>query len=153
MNKLSVKDYVPSDKCVEFIESKAGIFLSAEDNFRKDKLILKPEAYPFSKWIKQNREGISVTIDTCESLIDLKSEEYWIPIAFLAQDVSFQIFTSALYDYLKFRVRGALQGEVAIVHFSAIFKSDKCYKKLDYSGPVEGLKKFKNIDLNEIMSE
>lgn len=143
----------PTDKFVDFIGKSSGVFFASEDDFREGHTVLKPDTYSLAKWLSQNRPELKVEIDKCDNTIDLNSEEIWIPLAILASDIALPLFLSAVYDYLKWRVRGALSEEVPTVHIRVISKNKDNYKEFKYNGPVDGLSKLKKIDVNELMND
>lgn len=150
---VEIKTIEPTNNCIDFIEKSSGIFLASEDHFRKAHTVLKPETYPLAKWLSKNNPGLKVEIEKCGNTIDLKSEEIWIPLVFLANNVSLPLFLSATYDYLKWRIRGALSKEIPTVHMQVILKHKDNYKEFRYNGPVEGLDKIKKFDINKFMND
>ncbi|MGB7582841.1 MAG: hypothetical protein WBL85_10400 [Sedimentisphaerales bacterium] len=149
---FTLAEIEPAKECKEFIENSNGIFLSAEDNFRKGHEVLKPDTYRFAKWLRQNKSEISVKISSCENVIDLKSSEIWLPMVFLATNVALPLFLNFVYDYLKSMVRGDLSKDDPKAHLNVIYKDKGKFKKFEYNGPVEGLKKIKQFDINDFIN-
>lgn len=150
---FTLAEVEPSEKCAEFIKKSQGIFLSSEHDFREGQEVLKPDTYRFAKWLKQNKPDLSVEIDKCENVIDLKSVEIWLPLIFLATSVALPLFLSFVYDYLKSAVRGKLSKDKSKVHLKVIYKDEEKFKEFKYDGSVEGLKKIKQFDINDFMNE
>ena len=148
--KFTLKEIEPTQECKEFIENSKGIFLSAEEDFRKDHEVLKPETYNFAKWFKQYKPEIPIKISQCENIVDLRSDEIWLPLYFLATDISLPLFLNFIYDYLKVMLRGSLAKDKPIAHLNVIYKEKDKFINVQYDGHIEGLKKINKIDINKI---
>lgn len=152
---VTVTEIEPTEKDLDFIENSEGIFLSSEDGFREGQAVLRPETYRFAKWLRQNKPELNVEIDKCENVIDLKSVEIWVPLVFLAKNVALPLFLSCVYDFLKSVVKGRLSEDKPVAHLRVVYKDkdkDK-FKEFKYDGPVEGLNKIKQFDIENFMNE
>lgn len=144
--RLEFASVTPSEHYVNFIETGGGVLFAAESDFRDGHTALKAETYPLAKWLKKNKPSIPIEIEPCDKTFSLNSNEYWIPLAFLANDVGLPLFVSALYDYLKDKTREMLSGESDKVHLHVIRKKGNSYQEITYDGPVEGLKELELRD-------
>ena len=144
--ELRITSVTPAENYVNFIETGNGILFVAELDNRNGYIALKEETYSLAKWLKQNRPSIKIEVESCDKFLSLNSDEYWIPLIFLANDVALSLFTSALYDYLKNKVKGALSKEPNKVHLQIVRKKGKSYHEINYDGPIEGLQMLREID-------
>jgi len=151
--KLNIKEIEEPKEFKEFLESEEDILLMPEDDFREGHRVLKPEAYQLAKWVRQNQPEIKINVQECEEKIDLKSEEIWLPLIFVSQHMSLPLALNAIYDYIKFKIKGLLNKEKPKVHLSIICKEGKKTKKISYDGPVSGFEKFKDFDINKFMED
>lgn len=151
--KLSIQEIGEPKDFTEFIKGEYDILLMPEDDFRKGHRVLKPEAYKLAKWTMKNRPEIKISVLECEEKIDLKSEEIWLPLIYISQSVTLPLALNTIYDYLKFRIKGLLNKETPNVHLDIICKESDKTKKISYNGPVSGLDKFKDFDINKFMED
>lgn len=152
-DKLSVEEVGEPKDFTEFLKGEDDILLMPEDGFREGHRVLKPEAYRLAKWARQNRAEIKIGVLECEEKIDLKSEEIWLPLIFISQSIALPLALNTIYDYLKFRIKGFLNKEKPKVHLNIICKEGEKTKKISYDGPVSGLEKFKDLDINKFMED
>ena len=143
---------------VENAIPKNGILILPNENWRQSgKPVYMPETYRFVKWVKQT-DVVQSEINLVElkksNVASLRSDEIWLPIAYVFSDASFQIFLNVAASYLYDKLKGLLKNEDMTVHLE-ILKEDKLAKKVKrflYDGSYAGLKEIiKKIDVNEFM--
>jgi hypothetical protein len=118
--------------------------------------ILQPHAGDFAKWLKTNAPSIHVEVRKTNERLLSQSGEYWLPLVFLASDVTVQIYLNMVASYLYDKLKGALRGETARVHLSAVYedKTNDTVKRFDFEGDVEALQKaIKRFDLNKFLDD
>lgn len=49
--------------------------------------IVMPQTYDFAKWIRKNKKDIIINVAPSEGVKSLHSNDFWMPIVFLASDV------------------------------------------------------------------
>lgn len=141
---------------IDFINKGSGVLCVTESKFRDyNGKVLKPDTFRFAKWLKQNYPGIPINVNEADARADLRSNDFWMPLVFLASDISIQIYLSIVSNYIYDMARGALKHDKKSVHLRAIYKSATGEtKEFSYYGSVEGLKEsIKKFDLNKFMDE
>jgi hypothetical protein len=116
--------------------------------------LVMPETYRFAKWMKKN-SNIVVEVAKADGVKSLHSFDFWMPIVFLASDVTLPIYLGVVSNYIYDCLRGALKHDRADVHIEAYYKDshEEHIRKFSYSGSIEGLKKItKSIDLNKFVN-
>jgi len=106
-------------------------------------LVLYSETGNFHKWVRRNKPGIHIEVQQADKRLTLRSGEYWLPLVFLANDVTLQIYLGIVANYLYDMMKGALKGEKQRVHLTAIFESNPegTFKKFSFEGDIESLEK------------
>ncbi|MDY6894379.1 MAG: hypothetical protein SVO01_03025 [Thermotogota bacterium] len=163
MVELEPKDTI-RDESIEppidfanFYEESNGILCHPEEKFRDyEGPVLKPDTFRFAKWVRQNHSNIQIDVQSAEARADLRSNDFWLPLVFLASDVSLQIYLNLVANYLYDMARGALTHDKKSVHLRAIYKNAKTNETMEFSydGSVDGLKAcVKKVDLNKLMDK
>lgn len=119
-------------------------------------LVLKSDGGDFAKWLKRHDPSIKMEVRQAEQRLILRSGDYWLPLAFLASDVALPIYLNMVASYLYEKMKGALRGEKARVHLSAMYedKSAGIVKRFNFEGDQEALQKvIKRFDLNKFLDE
>jgi hypothetical protein len=118
--------------------------------------VLQQDTGDFVKWLKINAPSIPVEVRKKEQRLLLQSGDYLLHLAFLDSDVSVQIYLNMVASYLYDKLKCALKGEKARVHFSAVYedKANKVVKRFDFEGDIEALQKvIKRFDLNKFLDD
>ncbi|WP_113907998.1 hypothetical protein [Aliidiomarina celeris] len=155
-NKHSLSELEDSEILSEIPSASKGITVLPEPYRDVDGLIVKADAGDFTKWVKLNAPEIEITANEGHSKLALRSGDYWLPLVFLASDVSLPLYLNIVSNYLYEKMRGALRGDQARVHLSAVYEDRKegKIKRFDFEGDVESLKSaIKKFDLNKFMGE
>lgn len=145
----------PSEDFKKFYSESNGIKIVPEFyNGTKEK-ILQRDSGTFAKWVHKHHAEINIDYNPNFKKISLHNNEYWLPLVFLASDTSVQIYMGLIINFMYDKLKGSLTGEKkeAKVNFSFECKEGDDYKRFNYSGDLEGLKKFKKIDLNKILKD
>jgi len=139
---------------------KQGILVLPTENWRQTGVtVFMPETFSFVKWVKQNNANsnrVSVVSLEENKIADLRSADFWIPLAYLFSDTSLQIYLNIVASYLYDRMRGVLQGEKRIVDLEVLIEDKKAgrTKRFTYHGSYDGLKEIiKKIDINEFVGK
>ena len=132
-NDEEFKDFLNSNPC--------GLIVLPEKHPGCDDLVMKDDAGDFSKWLIQNNPELKVEVRKTDKWQLLRSSDYWLPLVFLASDVTLPFYLSLVANYVYDRMRGALRGERARVHFEAYYedKEKGATKKFSFHGDVETL--------------
>jgi len=101
--------------------------------------VVMPETYRFTKWINKKRKDITINVAQSEGTKSLNSNDFWMPIVFLASDVSLPVFLNLVSSYIYDLMKGALKHDKANIHLKTFFRDDRAAvtKTLSYSGPAE----------------
>jgi hypothetical protein len=114
--------------------------------------VVMPQTYDFAKWCRKNKKDITINVAPSEGVKSLHSNDFWMPIVFLASDVSVQVFLGLVSNYIYDRIKGALKHDKATVHVEAYYKetAEGVAKKFSYEGSIEGFEKVaNNFNLNK----
>jgi hypothetical protein len=133
-------------------QSSSQILFVAEQNGRDTGHVLKPDTGDFVKWLKSENPGLPVEVERAKTLV-LHSNDVWIPLAFLANDIALPVYLNMVSSYLYSRFKNALKGEKARVHLSAEYAdADGAVKRFTFEGDQEALEAaIKKFDLNRFM--
>jgi hypothetical protein len=142
---------------VDFYERSSGILCLSEEKFRDyEGPVLKPDTFRFAKWVKQNHSKVNIDVQEAEARADLRSNDFWLPLVFLASDVSLQVYLNLVANYIYDMARGALKHDKKSVHLRVIHKNAETNetREFSYDGSVDGLKAcIKKIDINRLMTK
>jgi hypothetical protein len=102
---------------------------------------IMPETFRFAKWDRQNQKETNIDIDMHEGTKILKSADFWMPLVFLAGDISLPIFINLISSYLYDITKGSLLHDRKTVHLEALYQDEgtKKTRKFSYSGDITGL--------------
>jgi hypothetical protein len=107
----------------------------------------------FVKWVKQN-SLVNVQQQEAERRIDLRANEYWLPLVYLANDVSLQVYLGLVTNWLYDKMKGALKGEKARIRMRVAYEDKKAgsNKLFEFEGDPDALQSIiKKFDVNEFM--
>lgn len=139
----------------EFIKNDPMGFLFVHENtFDTEDIAAKPDTGDFIKWLKVNKPDINVDSQKYDKLLFLRSNDFWLPLVFLATDVTLPIYLNIVANYLYDKSKGLLRGEENRIHFSAVYEDRKTgkTKKFIFEGSGEDLNKaIKKFDVNKFM--
>ncbi len=84
--------------------------------------------------MRKNNPNINIEVQKADKRLLLRSGDYWLPIVFLARDITLPLYLNIVANYLYEKMKGALKGEKARVHLSAIYEdsSKDLTKKFDF---------------------
>ncbi len=107
----------------EYLDSAAKGLLFVHEPFREiEDVVAQPDTGDFVKWIKKNCPEIAVETQKYQKHLALRSNDFWLPIVFLASDVTLPIYLNLVANYLYDKTKGLLKGEQNRVHFSAVYE-------------------------------
>jgi len=151
--RMEIVDIEKDPDFQDFLNSnRKGIFCVPESSTNDN--LLMADTFRFAKWVKQNEDKVEINVCKGDGYNDLRSSDIWLPLVYLASDISLPIYLSIVANYLYDYTRGALRHDEATVHLEAIYldKKKNKLKKFTYSGPQKGLEKtVKKFDLNKFM--
>lgn len=133
-NDIAYKEYVDFDK--------GGIFFIPEP-YGNTALGMKADGPDFAKWLKQNQSSIAISLPPSTPKISLHGADIWLPLMYLASDVTMPVFLNLVSSYVYEKIKGNLTQDRTKVHFSAIYESipDGITKKFEFSGDGDALSK------------
>jgi len=132
-----------------------GILVVHEKYRNSDEIVAQPDSGQFIKWIRINHPEIKVEEQLYEKRLVLHSNEYWLPVVFLASDVTLPIYLNLVASYLYDMSKGLLKGENQRIHFSAVYEDKKkgITKRINFDGDENSLQKtIKRFDVNQFMN-
>lgn len=148
-------NYSANDEYQQYLKTTpSGIKFLPEKCPEVSELLLKSETGTFVKWIKKNHKSINLEIPPKSQKLSLNSNEYWMPLVFLASDMSLQVYLGIVASYIYDRTKGMLSNDKRGVHLKAVYNDQKLQvsKEFVYDGSIEGLENIiKKIDVNKLM--
>jgi hypothetical protein len=118
--------------------------------------VLYSDTGDFSKWVRKFHPNVTVETQKADKKLLLRSGDYWLPLVFLSSDITLPIYLNMVANYLYEKMKGALKGEKARVHLSAMYEntSDGIIKKFEFEGDVDTLQKaITKFNLNKFLEE
>ena len=131
-----------------------GLAMLPEKLPYSDKLAMKSDAGDFAKWLQTNSSALNVAIKPADQRFVLRSGDYWLPLVFLANDISLPIYLNLVSSYIYEKMKGSLKGEKLRVHLSAEYQDQQngIVKRFNFEGDVDTLQKtIKKFDLNKFL--
>jgi hypothetical protein len=118
--------------------------------------VLPPNAGDFAKWLRAKNPSLSVQVIQTDKRLLLHSGDYWLPLVFLASDVSVQIYLNMVASFLYDKLKGALKGEPPPrVHLSAEYvetPDGTVIKRFNFDGDMDALDRAKKLfDANKFL--
>jgi hypothetical protein len=154
---FSIDEYLARTRSSE-IQKREGILLLPKDNWRQTgESIFMPETFNFAKWARKNTmvsNSVAVAETETTKVADLRSHDFWLPLAYLFSDVPLQIYLGLVANYIYDRLKGALKNEEPIVDLEVYIEDKKKGKvrRFSYHGSCNGLQQvIKRIDVNELL--
>jgi len=151
-----IQDFEPSERESAFLSAGRGVRFVPDKSFRDfDGHVHQPEAYTLAKWLGRHEPALSVDIEDAP-VVELRSAEYWLPLAFLATDVALPFYLNVAANYVYDKARGALKHDRTEVHLEAVYQDRKTgkTKRFSYSGSVDGLRAcVKKLDIGSVMKD
>jgi len=139
----------------EYLKSGSrGLLFVHEPVGEIDDIVAKPDTGEFVKWIKKNNPEVPIETKKYNKQLVLHSNDFWLPIVFLASDVTLPIYLNLVASYLYDKSKSLLKGEQNRVHFSAVYedRNTGSTKKFVFDGNEEALQKtIKKFDVNKFM--
>jgi len=154
----NICEELPVDDDSDFLNFKRNpkyhIEIVTEPYGDMEEKVAQPDSGDFVKWLHINSPDIEVSVQKSEKQLVLHSNDFWLPLVYLASDVTLQIYLNLVASYLYDKSKGLLKGETARVHMSAIYEDSESgvTKRFNFAGDTESLQKaIKRFDLNKFM--
>jgi len=152
---LELKD-VSDGEAFSSVQSmcQSGISIMKEQYPDCSEPILKPESGDFAKWLRSNHSQINLVYEKPGKRLLLRGNDYWMPLVFLASDISLPIYLNLVSSYVYEKMKGSLPHEKARVHVEVVFQDKKngVLKSFKYEGDINGLEKsVGKFDINKFM--
>lgn len=134
-----------------------GLVVIADEKYSElEKPTVKSCTGDFAKWINKNHSDIKVTLPKNSAKEDLRCGDLWLPLVYLATDITLPIYLNLVSSYIYEKMKGALKGDVARVHLSVMYEDTQkgTLKRFDFEGDAEALKNtIKKMDINKFLDE
>lgn len=133
-----------------------GVTIVPETFGEPPRLAVRASAGDFAKWVKVNAPTVPVEMRQPADRLVLRSADYWLPLVFLASDVSVQFYFNLVANYIYDKLKGALKGDSVRVRFSAVYEDPQtgAIKRFDFEGDEQALAKaIKRFDLNRFLDD
>lgn len=133
-----------------------GVTIVPETFGDPPRLAVRDSAGDFVKWAKQNAPTVSVEMRQPADRLVLRSADHWLPLAFLASDVSVQFYLNLVANYVYDKLKGSLKGDNIRVRFSVVYEESEtgAIKRFDFEGDEQALAKtVKRFDLNRFLDD
>ncbi len=146
-NKMSNKEIKPATELVDFLKSsKKTIKIIPTDFDRHDCKTLPSGVGSYAKWIKQNYPELVVDMATSIKKVDYRDESLWLPLVYLAADISLPFYLGLVINYVYDKLKGLRRDRIRKSSINLeteyIDEKKKISKRFKYSGTVEGLESF-----------
>lgn len=148
-------EFEATDSQSDFLSTGTGMRVVPTEFREAGELLHKPEAYNFVKWARLQEPALTISLEDAE-VIDLRSDEYYLPLVFLASDVTLPFYLNLAANYVHEMARGALRHDRTSVHLEAVHIDKKAgkMKRFKYSGSEDGLRAcVKKFDLESVMRD
>lgn len=163
MSSLEPKDraeVMTVEDAAEFRQFQAtgnrGVLIVPETFGEPPRLAVRDSAGDFLKWVRVNAPAVAVEQRQSADRLVLRSADYWLPLVFLASDISVQFYLNLVANFVYDKLKGALKGETIRVRFSAVYEEPQTgvIKRFDFEGDEQALAKtIKRFDLNRFFDE
>lgn len=153
---LSVVHVAADEEFRSFLSAGKGLALVPEPLSNEEGEALKADSGDFRKWMIQQHPDVPVNFPQSARKVVLRGGDIWLPLVFLASDVSVQVFLGLVANYLYDRTRGMLKTDRPRIHFSAVYEEHPggYTKRLEFSGSPEDLSKvMRRFDANNFFHE
>jgi len=138
------------------IAGKNGIIVVPESYEEMDDPVVKAGTGDFIKWLNHESPNIETHNEEERTKLVLRSGDYWLPLVYLANDISLPIYLNLVASYLYDKARGVLKGDATRVHLSAVYEDKNAgkMKQFNFEGDIESLQKaIKRFDLNKFLDD
>jgi hypothetical protein len=136
--------------------SPKGIALRAQPYGDESTPVIKAAAGDFAKWLRDAHPDVNVAFPQTANRLLLRNDEIWMPLVFLATDITLPVYLNIVASYLYDRMRGLLRGENLRVHLSVEYQDDSSgkTKRFNFVGDPETFKAtIKKIDVNAFFDD
>jgi hypothetical protein len=150
---------VDDPEFARFIETNPSGLAIVPDRWRDyPEPVLPPNAGDFAKWLRAKNPSVSVQVVRTDKPLLLHSGDYWLPLVFLASDVSVQVYLNMVASFLYDKLKGALKGEPPPrVHLSAEYietPDGTVIKRFNFDGDMDALDRAKKLfDANKFLND
>lgn len=134
----------------------SGLEMVAEQYGESQQAAVKSDAGHFAKWLRANNPELNVVLESKAPRLVLHSGHIWLPLVFLASDITLPIYLNLVASYLYDRMKGGLKGESTRVHFCVEFedKANGRIKRFTFDGDAGALENvIKPFDVNGFLDE
>jgi hypothetical protein len=128
--------------------------LFPEEHGESRQLVLRADGADFAKWVRAQHPELAVTVQHADRQLVFRSGDCWLPLVFLASDITLPIYLNLVSSYLYDKMKGALRGETARVHLTAEYEdpSTGLVKRFTYDGDAATLREtIKKFNLNQFL--
>jgi len=151
LNKPAIVNIQPSNELENFYTKCSGFKIVPTTYNGSEELFLQRDSGKFAKWIKNNHSEINIDYNPNIKKISLHNNDFWLPLVYLSSDTSIQIYLGLVVNFVYDNLKGALKGETkkAKINLTIESKVGEDYKRLEYSGDIEGLEKLTKFNTNK----
>lgn len=133
-----------------------GIVFRSRRHGDSDDEIIEADVSDFAKWLTSEHPHLPIDLPNNTNRLLLRNEEIWLPLAFIAGDVSLPIYLNLVSNYLYDRMKGSLKGSPPKVNLTVEYHdatSGKT-KRFKYSGDGQTLMSItKKFDVNKFLDD
>ena len=134
-----------------------GVHFVPEPHADGENASLPSDAGDLAKWVRQHAPEIPLYMPDNTPKLVLRGADVWLPLVFLASDVSVQVFLNMAASYLYDKAKAGLKSDhPPRLHMRAVYEDKKTgkTKKFEFAGDGESLAKaIKRFDLNNFFDE
>lgn len=140
----------------KFAMAGSGVALVPEAVQQEGPAALKADAGDFRKWMANLHPGTKVSFPEDSPKVLLQSGDIWLPLMYLANDLSVQVFLGMVSNFFYDRTKGLLKGDQPQLHLALVYEEqgDRTTKRLEFTGRAEDLSKvMRKFDANNFFDE
>ncbi|MBK7576317.1 MAG: hypothetical protein IPI24_02660 [Ignavibacteria bacterium] len=133
--KWSLHDIDDREAYDQFVKNiGTGIRVVAEEVEEEGLLALQPNSIDFVKWLRDERSEVSVDLDVAPKRIH--TDDIWLPLVFLANNVGLPLYLSLVASYLYDKWRGSLSNSSPQIRFETQYEDglSGTVKRLSFKG-------------------
>lgn len=129
----------------------AGINIVPETYGQLEGKVLKQDTGDFVKWLRVNQPALNVAMPQANRLV-LRSGDIWLPLVYLASDVTVPVYLNLVSSYLYDRLKGMLRSDKPVVHLRIRYRNGAESKEFHFVGDPETLRAtIKKFDVNRYL--
>jgi len=151
---MEITDSSGDSDFLAFAANGKGIMIAPQSYGEPSRKVLFPEANRFAKWMKAQHSDVQVQIARDYPALDLRGNDVWMPLVYLAGRIALPVFLNIVSNYLYDRLKGKLKGDRPIIHLDVryIDMQSRTGKSLKFKGDIQAFERtMKQLSDNNLL--